>query len=32
MSTGSELDLQVVSQRSTGNMCQGYQKAIYFGQ
>jgi len=28
MSTGSELDLQLVSQSSTGNMWQGYQKKL----
>ena len=32
LSTGSELDLQLGSQRSTGNMWQRYQKKIYFGQ
>jgi hypothetical protein len=32
LSTGSELDLQLGSQSSTGNMWKRYQKKIYFGQ
>jgi hypothetical protein len=32
LSTGSELDLQLGSQSSTGNMWKGYQKKLCFGQ